>query len=74
MALELSFYFARYVDMLTLTKDQKATAEFKSAIEHEFLPQMKARLILRKKMAVFDDLTFTMVTCTENLYKVFERC
>jgi hypothetical protein len=74
VAEELSFYYARYVDMLSLSGDTKQIEEFKFELEHQILPLMKQTFIVRKRMAVFDDLTFTMVTCTENLYKVFERC
>ena len=47
---------------------------FKFVLEHEIWPEMKRSFVVRKRMALFDDLTFTMITCTENLYKVFERC
>jgi DNA mismatch repair protein MLH1 len=89
VAQELSFYYARYIDFLSLQsqaikygqQDQSSEEgvcqeidDFKFALEHEILPEMKKHFIVRKKFALFDDLTFSMVTCTENLYKVFERC
>jgi hypothetical protein len=52
----------------------KSIDEFKFVLEHEILPDMKKNFHVRKRMALFDDLTFSMITCTENLYKVFERC
>ena len=88
MASETAFYYARYVDVLTLQSQAiaygngtdtsseafKQIEAFKFALEHDILPEMKRQFIVRKKFALFDDLTFSMVTCTENLYKVFERC
>lgn len=85
IAEEISFYYARYVDFLTLksqavnypecgSDQSKAIDDFKFAIEHEILPEMKKSFTVRKKFGLFDDLTFSMITCTENLYKVFERC
>lgn len=86
MASEIAYYYARYVDYLTLqsqavgygqvesTEAHKQIDAFKFALEHDILPEMKRSFIVRKKFALFDDLTFSMVTCTENLYKVFERC
>lgn len=53
---------------------EKAVDEFKFVLEHEILPEMKRNFSVRKRFALFDDLTFSMITCTENLYKVFERC
>lgn len=87
-AQEISFYYARYVDYLTMqaqavayghnTDNQseayKQIEAFKFALEHDILPEMKRCFTVRRKFALFDDLTFSMVTCTENLYKVFERC
>lgn len=85
ISVELSFYYARYVDFLTLksqaidypncaTDQAKPIDDFKFALEHDVLPAMKKNFIVRKKFGLFDDLTFSMITCTENLYKVFERC
>ena len=85
VAEELSFYYSRYVDFLTLKSQAldypncgadlaKPIDDFKFALEHELLPDMKKHFVVRKKFALFDDLTFSMITCTENLYKVFERC
>ena len=112
---EISFYYARYVDLLTLQAQaidygatssssskpnvngateesksgggicegvpstdkaeiEKTIDEFKFVLEHEILPDMKRNFSVRKRFALFDDLTFSMITCTENLYKVFERC
>ena len=53
---------------------EKTIDEFKFVLEHEILPDMKRNFVVRKRFALFDDLTFSMITCTENLYKVFERC
>ena len=52
----------------------KQIENFQFSLEHDILPEMKRYFVVRKKFALFDDLTFSMVTCTENLYKVFERC
>ena len=87
-ASEIAFYYARYVDFLTLQSQAisyghgadnnsdafKQIEAFKFALEHDIMPEMKRQFVVRKKFALFDDLTFSMVTCTENLYKVFERC
>jgi hypothetical protein len=76
VAEELSFFYARYIDLLAtqnLEESQDYQA-FKFSVEHSLLPLMKQSFVVRKRMAVNDDMTFTMVTCTENLYKVFERC
>ena len=53
---------------------EKTIDEFKFVLEHEIMPDMKRNFTVRKRFALFDDLTFSMITCTENLYKVFERC
>ena len=52
----------------------KAIEEYRFELEHEILPEMKKSFVVRKRFTLFDDLTFSMITCTENLYKVFERC
>ena len=52
----------------------KQIEEYRFELEHEILPEMKRTFSVRKKFSLFDDLTFSMITCTENLYKVFERC
>lgn len=38
MAEEISFYYARYIDMLSLSGDSKQMEEFKFELEHEILP------------------------------------
>jgi hypothetical protein len=42
--------------------------------EHELFPELKKNLIIRRRFAEEGDMTFSMITCCENLYKVFERC
>ena len=75
VAEELSYFYARYIEVLqSQPETSKAVATFKFDLEHKLLPQMKRSFAVRKRMAVNDDMTFSMVTCTENLYKVFERC
>lgn len=47
----------------------------KHAYEHQIFPEMRKHLALRSRFGQErHDLTFAMITCTENLYKVFERC
>lgn len=48
--------------------------DIKHIYEHELFPDMKKALVVRRKFSEEGDLTFAMITCTENLYKVFERC
>ena len=48
--------------------------DLKFSYEHEIFPEMKQNFAVRKRFGDEQDLTFTMITCTENLYKVFERC
>jgi hypothetical protein len=35
---------------------------------------MKQHMSLRKKFSNLSDMTFSLITKVENLYKVFERC
>lgn len=35
---------------------------------------MKTQMSMRKKFAELNDMTFSLITKVENLYKVFERC
>ena len=79
VAEEISFFYAKYIDVLQQkyvneVADAQEYTQFKFAMEHQILPKLKRSFYVRKRMAVPDDMTFTMVTCTENLYKVFERC
>lgn len=55
-------------------QSKKIYEELKFAYEHELFPELKTSFTMRKRFADDQDLTFTMITCTENLYKVFERC
>ena len=55
-------------------RNKKVIDDLKFAYEHDLFPELKKNLAVRKRFAEPQDLTFTMVTCTENLYKVFERC
>ena len=84
IANELSHYYAKFIDFHAYQmqlhegcKDEqtkKIYEDLKYSYQHEVFPEMKHHLAVRKKFADEQDLTFTMVTCTENLYKVFERC
>ena len=81
---ELSHYYAKFIDFHSYSfsmqegvKDQVTKQiydDLKFSYEHELFPEMKKSLAVRKKFADEQDMSFTMITCTENLYKVFERC
>lgn len=57
-------------------KDQRRQREeeLKWQYQNKLFPFMKSHLSLRKKFANLSDMTFTLITKVENLYKVFERC
>lgn len=55
-------------------EQHKNNEDIKFMYEHELFPEMKRSLVIRSKFAAEGDMTFSMITCTENLYKVFERC
>lgn len=84
IAEELSHYYAKFIDFHSYNislqegiKDplsKKINEELKFVYEHELFPELKKSFAVRKRFADDQDLTFTMITCTENLYKVFERC
>ena len=81
IAEELSFYYAKMSELALLHCDnndpeqvKKIEDEVRLIYEHELFTDMKKSLVVRKRFAQEGDMTFAMVTCTENLYRVFERC
>lgn len=84
VASEISHYYAKFVDFkshqielhegIRDEQTKKVFEDLKFSYEHELFPEMKTHFAVRKRFADEHDLAFTLVTCTENLYKVFERC
>lgn len=85
ICVELSHYFARLIDVFATKVEthhgkldaatQAVVDELKDAYAQTIFPEMRKYLAVRSRFGhEKHDLTFAMVTCTENLYKVFERC
>ena len=78
---ELSFYYSKLVQLFQYhnqneNKDdrRKREEELKWQYQNKLFPFMKQQLSVRKKFANLSDMTFSLITKVENLYKVFERC
>lgn len=77
----MSHYYASFVDIFPLhcpTENNEESVEYenklKFAYEHHLFTDMKKNLVVRKKFMESEEVIFSTITCTDNLYKVFERC
>lgn len=80
----MSFYYSKLIQLFQFhnssqmgeNKDQRRQREeeLKWQYQNKLFPYMKQHFSVRRKFANLSDMTFSLITKVENLYKVFERC